>query len=193
MIKELKKKIRLEILAIRKAVSHDTAKAYSEKICRHINNFSLFQSSKNIGYYQSIHNEVSLGAIQKQNYQTFYLPKLISTQKMIFCKDEGPYIENDYGILEPQTPFFPVEQMDIVLIPLVGFDKHGHRLGMGKGYYDELFKSLQKLPMLIGVAYAFQQRQAIPYEAHDQSLDYIITEQGIWDCKKQCYDSIKDK
>ena len=74
--------------------------------------------------------------------------------------------------------------LDAVLVPLVGFDDSGHRLGMGAGFYDRHFARLRgsrqwRRPRLIGVAYAAQQVSQLPAQAHDIRLDRIVTERAV--------------
>jgi len=63
-------------------------------------------------------------------------------------------------------------------MPLLGFDKRGTRLGYGGGYYDRTLERLGKRPRLVGIAFAAQEIEDIPREAHDVPLDVIVTEQG---------------
>lgn len=62
---------------------------------------------------------------------------------------------------------------DITIVPMLGFDRAGYRIGYGKGYYDQL---LQTPTIAIGLAFAAQEVAALPREPHDQRLDYLITE-----------------
>ena len=88
---------------------------------------------------------------------------------------------NRYGIPEPRLSSLEtvaIADIDVVFMPLVGFDVHGNRLGMGGGYYDRTFAAIDKLekkPMLIGLAHDCQQLESIPVESWDVPLDQIIT------------------
>jgi len=68
---------------------------------------------------------------------------------------------------------------DLVLMPLLGFDNQGTRLGYGGGYYDRTLTVLPKKPLLVGLAFAAQELAHIPREDHDVPLDMVITENGI--------------
>lgn len=83
-----------------------------------------------------------------------------------------------FGTLAP-IETAPVVEPDIVLIPLLGFDSTGTRLGYGKGHYDRTIVRMKKKPQLIGLAFAAQEFPLLPREAHDIPLDAIITEAGI--------------
>jgi 5-formyltetrahydrofolate cyclo-ligase len=75
----------------------------------------------------------------------------------------------------------------VVFLPLVGFDRHGLRLGTGGGYYDRAFafrrwRSAWHAPRLVGLAYAFQQVERITPASHDVLLDAVVTDEGIIRC-----------
>ncbi len=92
---------------------------------------------------------------------------------------------NRYGIPEPDTPDrVGARWMNIVLVPLVGVDHQGHRLGMGAGFYDRVlaFRRLRgawRGPRLVGIAHSVQQVDGLPAAAHDVPLDALVTERGI--------------
>jgi 5-formyltetrahydrofolate cyclo-ligase len=80
-----------------------------------------------------------------------------------------------FGIREPSTHclLVPPAHLDLILVPGVAFDSHGHRLGRGKGYYDQMLKGLKGTTC--GVAFDQQVVGEIPVEAHDVRVDYVLT------------------
>jgi 5-formyltetrahydrofolate cyclo-ligase len=98
-------------------------------------------------------------------------------------QDGAPLYEAGFGTLAPPEEA-PRAAPDVILMPLLGFDKHGTRLGYGGGYYDRTLASLQKRPRLIGFAFALQEVDHIPREAHDVPLDAIVTETGVRNFEK---------
>ncbi|HJJ51166.1 MAG TPA: 5-formyltetrahydrofolate cyclo-ligase, partial [Methanocorpusculum sp.] len=72
--------------------------------------------------------------------------------------------------------------IDVVLVPMVGFDRVGHRLGYGAGYYDRFFEKNPNIPR-IGMAYACQEMECIPSEWFDARMDLIVTEDEVIDCR----------
>jgi 5-formyltetrahydrofolate cyclo-ligase len=70
-------------------------------------------------------------------------------------------------------------QPDCLLVPLVGFDEAGYRLGYGGGYYDRTIAALLPRPLVLGVGYAFQHLPTIHPQAFDWPMDAIVTEDGI--------------
>ena len=88
---------------------------------------------------------------------------------------------NEFGILEPAKSQSKVP--DVILIPMIAFDKDKYRLGYGKGFYDRyLNKYLKKYQniLTVGVAFSFQKHHKLPINHNDVKLDYILTEKGIY-------------
>ena len=95
---------------------------------------------------------------------------------------------NVFGIAEPahgSRGRIALRRLDTVLVPLVGFDAHGHRLGMGAGFYDRALRSRLdrsqpfRRPRLIGIAYAIQQVDRLEPARWDVALDLVVTERGV--------------
>ena len=97
----------------------------------------------------------------------------------IKCSLNAPFVLNQYGIPEPNSGI--VVNPDILLVPLVAFDKNLNRLGYGAGYYDRAIKSLRKKKktIAIGLAFDFQELNSIPISSYDQKLDYVVTNKNI--------------
>ena len=75
----------------------------------------------------------------------------------------------------------PVLEPDLLFVPLAAFDRHGHRIGYGAGFYDRSLAGLRaKKPIVaVGVAYAAQEVSVVPHDAYDQKLDFILTEREL--------------
>jgi 5-formyltetrahydrofolate cyclo-ligase len=92
-----------------------------------------------------------------------------------------PLVEGAFGVPEP-TSESPMMVPDIVVMPLAAFDRRGNRLGYGKGHFDRTLAGLLAggaRPLLVGAAFAVQEVEPIPAEAHDIALDIIVTEDEI--------------
>ena len=88
---------------------------------------------------------------------------------------------NEFGILEPAK--FKAKVPDVMLVPVLAFDKNKYRLGYGRGFYDRyLNKYLKKFKniLTVGVAFSFQRHHKLPINQNDVKLDFIITEKGIY-------------
>ena len=92
---------------------------------------------------------------------------------------------NRWGIPEPARPaaLRAPQRLDLVIVPLVAFDRRGNRLGMGAGYYDRSFAFLRRRrwrrPRLVGLAYAFQEVPCLAARPWDVPLDAVLTERGL--------------
>jgi 5-formyltetrahydrofolate cyclo-ligase len=90
---------------------------------------------------------------------------------------EGDVLEpGSFGIPEP-LKHWPKARPDLLLVPLLAFDAHGHRLGYGGGFYDRTL-ALLKVPA-VGIAYAGQEVASLPHDSHDAKLDAVLTERGL--------------
>jgi len=89
--------------------------------------------------------------------------------------------KNRYGIFEPQdTAAIPLTRFDILIMPLVGYDRFGNRLGMGCGYYDRYLESLRDLatPLRAGIAYSLQEIDRLDKNTWDIPLHGVVNERG---------------
>lgn len=102
-----------------------------------------------------------------------------SRMHMVALHPGAPLRRRLHGIREPhQRPRGARVHIDLVVLPLRAFDRHGTRLGSGAGYYDRWLARQRPRPLCVGYAYALQQIEALPREAWDQPLDAVCTELG---------------
>ncbi len=142
------------------------------------------RGKKIIGGYYPYNNELDcieiLENFEKKNYK-ISLPKIKKNFLMNFYdwKSNEPLIINKFGIPEPSSD--KIIYPDILLVPLVAFDKHLNRIGYGGGFYDRYIKKIKrkKKIFLIGLAYSFQEIKKISTNKYDMKLDLIITENKI--------------
>ncbi|MCB1516968.1 MAG: 5-formyltetrahydrofolate cyclo-ligase [Hyphomicrobiaceae bacterium] len=107
------------------------------------------------------------------------LPVVLGEEPMAFLAWDGnleTLIKGLFGTRFPNDRH--VVHPDIIVVPLLGFDRRGHRLGWGKGYYDRTIAAMPKRPRTVGLAFAMQEVGMVASEAHDIPLDLIITEKG---------------
>ena len=139
------------------------------------------QKKKIIGGYYPYNHEVNimplLEKFEKSNY-IISLPKISKNSSMNFFvwSTNDPLNINKYGIPEPiaNRMIFP----DVLLVPLVAYDKNFNRVGYGGGFYDRYIKRIKKIKniLTIGLAFSYQKVKKIPIEKNDVKLDFIITE-----------------
>ncbi len=113
------------------------------------------------------------------------LPRRGRVMRFGRVRHHTPMRPNRYGIPEPvDAKPLRARQLDLLLMPLVGFDLLGHRLGMGGGYYDAtlafmVHRRLWRKPRLVGVAYECQRADALPHDPWDMPLDAVLTERRL--------------
>ncbi len=178
----LKSKIRNKILKIREI---NNKKDIQINLNHIVEIFKKEKIRKKIigGYYPVNHevNDLQLLKELKENKFNISLPVIKKDFQMDFYKwsFSDPLKINKYGIPEPETKniLYP----DVILVPLVAFDKNLNRLGYGGGYYDRLIKKLSKKKRIIkiGLAFSFQKIDKVPINVYDQKLDYIVTNKYI--------------
>ena len=171
---------------------HGTARHESEvAILRAINQHPRLKHMRHLALYWPSDGEVDLRPLLNipDAAQRRYLPILVRGSRLRFAPwaATSALFLNRFGIPEPRTHtrerLRPV-QLDAVLMPLVGFDEHGNRLGMGGGFYDRSFafrhaRRRWRKPLLIGVAFELQRCPTLPAAAWDIPLDGIVTEHGL--------------
>lgn len=123
----------------------------------------------------------------------YHLPVLEPGKRLRFVGWRGgePLVQNRFGIPEPSAgERLSGESLDLVLLPLLAFDRQGHRLGTGGGYYDRSFAFLAGVerparPLLVGVGYALQEVDALAPAEWDIDLDAVVTEAGLRWCGRR--------
>ncbi len=155
---------------------------------------AFFKTSRHIACYLSLPSEFNVSPLIEMIWQAkknCYVPALAAEGKLHFVRyDDGMALHaNRYGILEPvqSSEIFPASELDVVVVPLLAFDKAGHRLGTGGGYYDKTFAFLQadstaphRKPQLIAAACAVQEAKTLPADTWDILLQAAITEKGVF-------------
>ncbi|MFT7688260.1 MAG: 5-formyltetrahydrofolate cyclo-ligase [Candidatus Azotimanducaceae bacterium] len=179
----------------RSLISQEQQNHTSKLICQQLYQLPSFRRAQNVALYWPFRGEVDVTNLFNDPEKTWYLPIISDSlrpwesMRLIFQPKiaDDPGITNQYGIHEP-TPDKKLEfnpyMLDIVLLPLLGFDQKGRRLGMGKGYYDRTFKAGWRRPKLIGLAHGVQECENLIQDDWDVDLDLIVTEKEWIDCKK---------
>ena len=177
-----KSEIRKKILNLRKKVNLKNLSIDFKSITKILKNNKVF--GKTLGGYYPYNHEVDiLGVIkkfEKLNY-IISLPRIKKNYQMEFFywSTKEPHLINEYGIPEPTSD--KIKYPDILLVPLVAFDKSFNRVGYGGGFYDRYIKKLRKSKKVItiGIAYSFQKIKEIKSNRFDIKLDFIVTEKKI--------------
>lgn len=183
--------IRSSIKQKRTALTADVRLRYSESIANHLLITEEFIQARHIAYYIAVNGEADpepLITKSAASDKTFYLPVVHNGDEvgLNFVKVDSTtdFKTNQFSIPEPvhcaEDEIQP-HQLDLIVTPLVSFDDHGNRIGMGGGFYDRTFAfklggGANCKPLLIGYAYDFQRSANIQSEVWDVALDGIVTE-----------------
>ena len=178
----LKSKLRDKILKIRKRVNRKNIKIDFTQLIQILKKEKI--NKKIIGGYYPINFEIDdlvlLRKFEKNKFK-ISLPVIKKNFQMDFYKwtFSSPLKVNKYGIPEPEIK--SIVYPDILLIPLVAFDKNLNRLGYGGGYYDRLIEKLSKKKKIIkiGLAFSIQKVDKVPINVYDKKLDYVVTNKYI--------------
>lgn len=182
----VKTKYRQSILKTRNALDSSEVKRLSQRILKNAHSELALEEIDTLGSYFAVKNEVNLENLNHQRSQKNLLttfPKIEPdhAMSMIAPKNLKRLSTNKYDIFEPSdgNKINPIDH-EIIIIPTVGVDKNGYRLGYGGGYYDRFLEPvLQNInrPMLIGLIYDFQFIDDSINEVHDIKLDLVFSEQ----------------
>lgn len=185
---------RKTIISKRRALTYDEIHAASQQACAQLISTPLWQKAQHIAFYIAHDSEIDpkllMNLAHSQN-KNCYLPALATDDLkhlvIVHYQPGDPLPKNQYGIPEPlqnATTIIAPTELDLVIVPLVAFDKSGTRLGMGVGYYDRTFAFLNQPhrpnhPQLVGLAYSFQQQEHLSREQWDVGLDMIVTDKEV--------------
>ena len=184
----VKEDIRRSLLKRRRSLSKKKLKRVSYEINTRIINEIQNRNLKKILVYQSIDNEPSIEQTTELAWQKdieVYIPKVVSKEKIIINKlsKNSSCSRNKFGIKESNDlETVELDKIELAVLPLVGIDINGFRLGYGGGYYDRFFNEVGELsrkPFIIGAGYAFQVLEISFAEDHDLKCDLVITEKGV--------------
>lgn len=176
-LKQDKKRVRELLAQKRRLLSKEAVAEQSRLVVAAVEQMPSFQSAKTVLIYYPTHNEVDLLSLIKRykKEKTFLFP-VVHRKTMTACPYEGnaKMHRGKFNIPEPTTEPY-VGDIDLILVPGVGFDKRGNRLGRGGGYYDKFITRLGRKTLLVGVGYDFQLVEEVPANRWDKRLDYVVT------------------
>jgi 5-formyltetrahydrofolate cyclo-ligase len=191
----VRKPLRAELRAKRRAISSEEREHAARRVARNVDRAFRLRAGMRVAIYAAMREELDtepLIALALARRCRVFLPRIdLRTIQIDFHEllADAPQTRNHLGILEPQgTASVPARWLDLVLLPLVGFDESGVRLGMGGGYYDRTFAfrnihTSWRGPRLVGIAYSIQQLPTIACAAHDVRMDAVVTEKGVIRCR----------
>ncbi len=197
-----RKNLRRNLRHQRRQLTKTQQQQAAQLICRHLCQQTWFINATRLAVYMAADGEVSPLMLAKMAHKMgkkVYLPVLhpLHKNQLFFIRftPNTPLQKNRFGILEPRLKGYglkrhnncSVQALDLILMPLVGFDTLGGRLGMGGGFYDRTLAikpATFKRPKLIGLAHECQKVKHLPLEAWDIPLAGIVTASKVYKTSK---------
>ena len=191
---DVRRSLRASIRRLRRSVPPAERARAALSVARIADRELHLHRGSRVALYASTPEELDtseLIALAQRRGCSVYLPRIHGhrlARAMHFVPSGERQRFNRFGIPEPHgAQWVSARALDIVFVPLVGFDRHGIRLGMGGGYYDRALafrrtRTAWHAPLLVGLGYALQEVERITPAAHDVPLDLVITEQGVIHC-----------
>jgi 5-formyltetrahydrofolate cyclo-ligase len=165
--------------ALRPEERTQAARAAAQHFAAHVN----LAPREIVAVYWPIRDELDcrpVMALLVDAGQPLCLPVVVGSEAPLQLRlwaSGAPLYPAGFGTLAPEEAAQLVEP-DVIVMPLLGFDRLGTRLGYGGGYYDRTLAILTKRPRLVGYAFACQEIDSVPRDPHDVPLDAVVTEAG---------------
>ncbi|MEO5377394.1 MAG: 5-formyltetrahydrofolate cyclo-ligase [Magnetococcus sp. DMHC-6] len=196
-----KETIRKQLRLCRKNLTQEQIFSLSRIVFQFVTTLRVYQEASSIGLYFPIDNEVDTALLFENAHclgKKVYVPvvdKSSSALRFVLISPDAQLQSGAFGILEPLhreellDPWHSsgLEALDLLFVPLLGFDRQGGRLGFGGGYYDRALAAGLKMganglnrPLLVGLAYHFQEVDQLPSEPHDILLNLVVSTSGVY-------------
>jgi 5-formyltetrahydrofolate cyclo-ligase len=186
--------LRRQLRARRGALTRAQQTRAAAELARRLAATRVFRVSRRIACYLPNDGEIDPRPLIERIWalkKDCYLPVLSHTphEHLWFARvtPDTPLTLNTYGIPEPRIAgeWLRARQLDLILLPLVGFDLAGNRLGMGAGFYDRCLEFLRlrrvwKKPRVVGLAHECQRVAQLPVNDWDIALDAVVTDQAVY-------------
>lgn len=176
--------LRHELRLRRRGLQGSRRALATRAIVAHLRRLPAFRAARSVALYWPADGEPDLRGLApaaRALGKRLYLPVVGhgGSMRFVLWHESARLRRNRYGIPEPiGRRRLQATQLDLVVLPLVGFDARGRRLGMGGGYYDRALQRRGRRPVLVGAAFALQEVPAVPQQPWDVPLDLVVTERG---------------
>lgn len=172
-----KNELRYKMKSLRLLLPERTRKSAAEEVFERLEKTAAFMLAERIMMYHSLPDELSTHEFLRKwsDRKRFYLPRVNGVDLEVLPYEESRLELGSFHIEEP-TGYDTTDPDDIelVVVPAVAYDRSGKRLGRGKGFYDRFLKTTKATK--VGVGYEFQLVDDLPAEPHDIPMDIIVTQ-----------------
>lgn len=190
-LSEWRKHQRKQLIAAREAISDDVHQQWSRAISDSLKQGFPQLQKMTIGIYWPFRGEYDPRPIAqyfRQQGATLALPEIISKNEPLCFREWLPDAPMKNGAYDIPVPVEArAVKIDAAIIPMVGFDQQGYRLGYGSGYFDRTLATFQPQPLTIGIAFEIQRLANIYPQPHDIAMHYVVTEAGIFRMKNDAF------
>jgi 5-formyltetrahydrofolate cyclo-ligase len=172
----------------RAALAAEAALARSHRIAGHVLDWEVYRSAAAVVLYAPLGREVSTEAIRLDAHRagrSVFFPRMVpggDTMTLVRVHESSRFVRGALGVSEPEGPEATAPDAlahGLIIVPGVAFSLDGGRLGRGGGHYDRFLAGLPHSAVTAGLSYGFQLLDQVPRSAHDQRLDFIVTEFAI--------------
>lgn len=176
---------RSEVKLRRDLLDKELREYESREICKKVRELQVYKDSKKILSFMNFGSEIEIEILNREiirDNKRLFLPRVEKNGILSVVEYGKGFTIGKYGIREPLGEEY-LEELDLIIVPGLVFDKGGNRIGYGKGYYDRLFL---KYPEVIRVApiFDFQLYDRIPTEEHDKKIDIIVKKNRVLKIKR---------
>lgn len=175
-----KEEIRIKIKARKSLLSQQEKDSAAKAAFAFLESHASFLMAERILMYHSLADELSTrDFIDKwSSRKSFFLPRVNGVNLDILPYERSRLALGAFHIEEPTgDDIRDISDIELIVVPAVAYDRHGNRVGRGKGYYDRMLGDTKATK--IGIAYDFQVVDEIDSDPHDVAVDIIITDKGI--------------
>lgn len=178
-----KTELRRYLLQTRQSQTVEEWKQKSDRIVSQLQNSVIFNQATTVLAYFSFRQEPDLSSLFNDSQRRWGFPRCIGKSlSWHFWNCDDELISGKYGISEPHpdADMISPDEVDLIIVPCVGCDRQGYRLGYGGGYYDRLLSSPEwsQIPT-IGIVFDFAYLPQLPIESWDKPLKSVVTEIGV--------------
>lgn len=185
-----KSQLRQDMRRRRQALEPLSQRAAAEAATNHLTHLPAWPGARRIALYLANDGEVDTGPLAarcRDSGKQLFLPVIDQRNLLQFAEwvDGVELLPNRYGIPEPpdSSARCPAAELDILVLPLVAWDRGGGRLGMGGGFYDRALAGIDG-PVLVGLAHALQEVPQVPRDDWDITLDFVVTDSALHQCRR---------